>query len=309
MRDTAIEWATHTFNPWRGCERVSAGCDHCYAETLSKRNPAVLGIWGGHDAGGVRVVAGERQWNAVARWNAAAAAAGKRDTVFCASLADIMEDWPGPMTAADGSIAAKSIREPLERLYRTIDANDALQWLLLTKRPQRYRDHLPATWRYRVPDHVSLGASVEDQPAAAARLDALTKTASLVRWVSAEPLLGPLDLTPWLPRLHWVIAGGESGPRARPCHPDWVRSLRDQCTAAGVPFFFKQWGEWAPSFQARYPAPTDGLRGLPDRHDFDRAKTNEPGNTSWRLGKALAGRRLDGREWSQIPDFPKDTAP
>ena len=154
--------------------------------------------------------------------------------------------------------------------------------------------------------NVQLGVSVEDQPTADERIVELLQTPAAVRWISAEPLLGPIDLLPrlhrhpigcegigiydWTERLDWVVVGGESGPRARPMHPDWVRSLRDQCNATGVPFFFKQWGEWLPV------ETVEESRGHDLLHYFD-----DVDMTFVRQGKKLAGRELDARTWSEYP--------
>lgn len=140
--------------------------------------------------------------------------------------------------------------------------------------------------------NVWLGISAEDQPAADERIPLLLQCPAAVRFVSCEPLLGPISLgmlgtrENWRPvydGIRWVIAGGESGPKARPMHPDWVRSLRDQCQEAGVPFFFKQWGEWLPH--------VDTVREeLPTKDQFTR------------VGKKAAGRLIDGREWNECPE-------
>jgi len=217
---TAIGWCDHTFNPWRGCTHVSPGCEHCYAEAMARRVGGRHGSWG---AGGARVVASEAYWRTPLRWNAKAAAAGLRRRVFCASMADVFEDRP-------------DLVAPRGRLFDLIAETPALDWLLLTKRPgnvARLYDPQPNVW---------LGVSVEDQRRARERIPVLLAAPAVVRFVSAEPLLEPLDLGPWIGALDWVIVGGESGPQCRPMEPAWPRRLRDQCTAAGVAFFFKQWG-------------------------------------------------------------------
>lgn len=169
-----------------------------------------------------------------------------------------------------------------ERLATLITRTPLLDWLLLTKRPDRAADLAPwgATW----PANVWLGATVENQAWAVRRLPALVSVPARVRFLSCEPLLGPLDLTPWF-RTHidWVIAGGESGARARPSDPAWFRTLRDQCEDAGVAFHFKQWGQWAP---------------VSDTTVADRMLN---GSYLVRLDKKAAGRTLDGRTWDQLP--------
>lgn len=300
--ETKIQWCDHTFNPWRGCTKVSPGCAHCYAETMSKRNPAVLGVWGND---GTRVVAADSYWREPLKWNQAAAhgvcvecgtpcrntgiaidcecgqigAVGRvrRPRVFCASLADVFEDRP-------------ELVAPRRRLFELIAATPHLDWLLLTKRPENIIRLWPGTGDAapamhedengnRVLRNVWLGVSVEDQPRADERIPQLLATPALVRFLSCEPLLGPINLDaalrfprfdacprcmppgdPCCPyccgsfgvpagdRVEWVIVGGESGPKARPCNVAWVRSIVEQCKAAGVACFVKQlganvWGE------------------------------------------------------------------
>jgi protein gp37 len=134
--------------------------------------------------------------------------------------------------------------------------------------------------------NVWLGVSVEDQRWADIRIPALASVPAAVRFLSCEPLLGPVDIARYLPNLHWVIAGGESGPGARPMHPDWPRALRDQCATQGIPYFFKQWGAWAPSLAYETRAQTQELDG---------------GVRVVRVGKHQAGRHLDGRTWDLMP--------
>lgn len=251
--NSKIEWTTHTFNPWRGCTKVSPGCAHCYAETLSRRNPAVLGIWGPN---GTRPVAAESAWHQPLKWNRAAEAAGERHRVFCASLADVFEDQ-------------LELDAPRLRLISLIHQTPHLDWLLLTKRPLFMRGWLAAHHHSWTPDmtgpppNVWLGVSIEDQERADERIPMLLTTPAAVRFLSVEPLLGPVDLRHWLSPpcggdvrsghlcqlchswrcgLHWVIVGGESGGSARKCHFDWVLSIVWQCKAAGVACFVKQFG-------------------------------------------------------------------
>lgn len=246
--NTEIEWCDHTFNPWRGCVKVSTGCEHCYAERMSKRNPAMLGEWG-HS--GKRVLASDRAWKDVERWDRAAEKAGKIITVFCASMADVFEDRP-------------ELHDPRALLFDLIDKTPNLRWLLLTKRPGNVEALTPSAtptgnqW----PRNAWLGISVEHSAAAESRIPELLRVKGVFDipgvFLSCEPLLGPLNIQHWLPlhvgrsshfldgtsgpAIDWVIVGGESGPGARPMHPDWVRRIRDQCAFAGIPFFFKQWG-------------------------------------------------------------------
>lgn len=252
--NTKIQWTDSTFNPWRGCVKVSPGCAHCYAESQSKRNPAVLGVWG---AGGTRVLAAEAQWREVEKWERRARETGVPERVFCASLADVFEDWPGQMTASaghginvvtgieGGAVTSRrpyTLSDARERLWGVIRSTPHLRWQLLTKRPENIVRFMPhGDW-----SNVWLGTTVETQEYAW-RLDALMEAPQRVpvRFCSAEPLLGHLNVSTSLGdagRINWVIIGGESGGGARDFDPDWARSLRDQCRAAGVACFVKQLG-------------------------------------------------------------------
>lgn len=320
--NSKIEWTHHTFNPWRGCTKVSDGCKNCYAEKLSARNPALLGMWGDK---GTRVVASESMWREPLKWDKAAKAAGERHRVFCASLADVFEDRP-------------ELMEPRARLYRTIEATPNLDWLLLTKRPEnanrlmqradidsRVGESLRVGSHTVWPSNVWLGTSVENQAAADERIPVLLTIPVAVRFLSCEPLLGLVNLfndgdphpiqTPRgvvLPpgALHWVICGGESGPNARPMHPDWARSLRDQCVGAGVAFHFKQWGEWVHAVEFDDVFQGTHTKPLPNAGDNQLRVVNHAGGHGFhgdgaiymrRVGKKLAGRLLDGREWDELP--------
>jgi protein gp37 len=314
--NSKIEWTHHTFNPWRGCTKVSAGCANCYAETLSHRNPSVLGIWGDH---GTRVIAAADYWRQPIAWNKEAAAAGERRRVFCASLADVFEDRP-------------ELLAPREKLFNLIDDTPHLDWLLLTKRPENIR-RLWVGRPYR--ENVWRGTSVEDQTNADKRIPELLLTHKLspIAFLSMEPLLGAVDLDNiprpnrpgstfdalreatldgrWSPHVQWVIVGGESGHGARPMHPDWVRSIQGRCAKAGVPFFFKQWGEWepvTPLYEGRDDAAENGRGDLEQLDTSGRICGDRDGQPNdlrtWlieRVGKKAAGRLLDGREWSEFP--------
>lgn len=335
--NSKIEWTDHTFNPWMGCTKVAAGCANCYAERdMDKHYHKVQ--WGPH---GTRVKTSEANWRKPLKWNREAEAAGVRARVFCASLADVFEDWEQEIRHSDGSIVhrcekchhetgfdslypygmpcncwgvyrATTMNTLRADLFALIDATPWLDWLLLTKRPENISrmwcshvntDGLPPSKLFR--RNVWLLTSVAEQGDADRNVPELLKCRDLVPvlGVSAEPLVGPVDLTHWWPdgvgnevppTIDWVIAGGESGPNARPMHPDWARSLRDQCQAADVAFHFKQWGEWAPcEFGAgeRHDPPPSELS-----HYFD-----SPPYKVWRFGKKAAGRLLDGREWNEYP--------
>jgi protein gp37 len=218
--NSSIEWTTHTFNPWWGCTKVSEGCRFCYAEALSNRYGH--NVWGPDKA---RRLMSDAHWQAPIVWDADAKKRGVRSRVFCASMADVFEE---------GAPAGQ-----LVRLWNLIRATPNLDWQLLTKRPHRICESLPADWGdgYR---NVWLGTSVEDQRVTN-RIEHLIKIPAIVHFLSIEPLLGPIPALP-VRGIDWIIVGGESGPHARPIQPQWVFQIRRQCRAAGVAFFFKQWG-------------------------------------------------------------------
>ena len=233
--NTAISWATDTFNPWIGCTRVSPGCQHCYAEAFAKRYGKAE--WG---PTAQRVRTSAANWRKPIIWNRKAAAEGVRRRVFCASLADVFEDNP-------------QVETWRAELFGMIEQTSSLDWLLLTKRPENVNEMVPGRWRTvgRWPANVWVGTTIENQAAADKRIPELLSVPTLVHFLSCEPLLGPVSLAGHLGAIEWVIAGGESGPQARPMNPDWVRRLRDQCVAAGVPFHFKQWGGLTPKANGR----------------------------------------------------------
>ena len=246
-----IEWTHHTFNPWIGCTKVGPGCDHCYAESWDARGLQQRETrWGPHAA---RTRTSAANWRKPLAWDRAAAAAGERHRVFCASLADVFDNH------------VSILPEWREDLWRLIEATPNLDWMLLTKRPGNIDRMLPPDWGAGYPN-VWLGCTVVNQAEADRDIEKLRAVPAVVRFLSMEPLLGPVDLGDFLypigigakrfgadrldgggiapeailPALDLVIVGGESGPGARPMHPDWARSLRDQCNAAGVAFFVKQ---------------------------------------------------------------------
>lgn len=251
--NSPIEWTDHTFNIAWGCEKVSPGCAHCYADTLSSRY--------GHDVWGKdkpRRVFGEKHWAEPLKWNRAAEKEGIRKRVFCSSMCDVFEEHP-------------TINEEREKLWPLIRATPWLDWQLLTKRPDNILGHLPSDWGLDREDcsgysNVWLGTSVENQRFAN-RVLQLCVVPARVRFLSMEPLLGFVDLADvWEGRtfrgnkIHWVIVGGESGPKHRPMRMDWARCIRDQCADAGVPFFLKQLGGPANKKRGQDEALLDGVR-------------------------------------------------
>ena len=225
MKNSTISWTDHTFNPWIGCAKCSPGCAHCYAETMMGQRWK-RAIWGPR---GTRVRTSELSWRQPKRWNAEASENGTRYRVFSASLADVFENRDDVAVWRDD-------------LHALIDQTPQLDWLLLTKRPEqaaRYYETHP------LPSNVWLGTSVEDRSRAAERIPVLASIPATVRFLSCEPLLEDLGSVP-LHNIDWLIAGGESGNGFRPVEAQWLRNLRDQCAAADVPFFFKQWGGRTP---------------------------------------------------------------
>ncbi len=311
--NTKIEWCDHTFNPWEGCQKVGPGCDHCYAETRNARFSGGQAVnWG---PGAPRRRTSDANWRKPLQWQAKAAEFmaqhGRRQRVFCASLADVFDNQVPEVWRRD--------------LFKLIAETPDLDWLLLTKRIGNAGDmianallqqpglesHVPR-WPW---PNIWLGATITSQEEACRDIPKLLAVPAKVRFLSMEPLLGPVsfegmfanpadvrDGTNALEALDWVIVGGESGPGARPMHPAWARSLRDQCQAAGVPFLFKQWGEWLPEGQQTAKELSLNLHGRrwctaddgDDRYTRTAAAVHH-------VGKKAAGRLLDGVEHNGFP--------
>ena len=217
---TKISWTDHTFNPWMGCHKVSAGCANCYAEDFTK-NRMGKNFWG---LNGNRQVTSDENWRKPLRWNRLAKEAGRNDRVFCASLCDWLEDHP----------VANATRP---RLLQLIRDTPNLTWQLLTKRPERLLSELPPDWGTGWPN-VWLGTSIEDMRVAE-RADYLRAVPAVVHFISYEPALGPLDDLD-ITNIQWIIYGGESGPKFRPEDKDWARAMRDKCEGTETHFFHKQ---------------------------------------------------------------------
>ena len=337
---TNIEWCDATLNIWWGCTKVSDGCKFCYAEHLADHRHK-KGNWG--PTGTRREV---KSWRStLEKISKRAKAENRRLKVFCQSMSDTFE---GPETMGGvGSENWMTVSLLRDQLLGAIGNYPHLDFLLLTKRPENVLRCIAAyetfihewvgnyDYQWSWPTNLWIGTSVEDQKTADERIPHLLTIPASVRFLSCEPLLGPVTLPfptnreaheeaagmgiePMFFRIsginpdertgngiHWVIVGAESGPNARPMNPDWARSLRNQCVAAGVAFFFKQWGEWMPSDHFRkYDkdcqrwSATDGLGCC---------ITEAPGFTQirddmFRVGKKRAGRILDGREWNEYPE-------
>lgn len=246
-----IEWTDATWNPVTGCTKISPGCAYCYAETFAERWRGILG----HPyEQGFDLKLWPKRLQLPLFWK-------ERKMIFVNSMSDLFHK----------DISNVFIRQ----VFKAMIQADHHVFQLLTKRSERMmtwgRANIAAALngKSKLPDHIWLGVSVENQNYVW-RIQHLQKTPSSVRFLSLEPLLGPINLNASLLRgIHWVIVGGESGPRARPMDPQWVKDIRDQCRKHGVPFFFKQWGTW-----------------------------NHKGA---RVGKKVAGRVLDGKTWNEMP--------
>lgn len=331
MGDTSsIEWTDATWNPVVGCTRVSAGCDHCYAFREHDRRHLAYkrGRWPDapaqyhHPFSRVQLLP-DRLAQPL-RWR-------KPRRVFVNSLSDLLhKDVPD---------------DYIDRVFAVMALTPRHTYQILTKRPERMAAYMSRLMRLApyltdtdersfggrrwesgeafppLPlPNVWLGVSVENQATADERIPHLLATPAAVRFLSCEPLLGPVN--PWAfecpgdpclchKRIDWVIVGGESGPHARPMHPEWVRSLRDQCVDSGVSFFFKQWGEWAPggfSEDASFMRGGRGIRSMgggmvSEEFAAVSARWHRFPDGFWmqRIGKRAAGRRLDGWQWEGLP--------
>ncbi len=250
--NSKIEWTDHSWSPWEGCEKVSAGCKFCYAEQRDKQYHGGA-HWG---ADGVRKMMSESYWQKPFAWNRQSAAKGRRLRIF-PSLCDPFED-------------RLDLTMPRKRMMELIEETPNLDWLLLTKRPRNVNGLVFDRWKKNGwPSNLWIGTSVENQETANERIPELMHIPAAVRFLSCEPLLGPVDLGFSVGWIDWVIVGGESGPGARPMEIGWLNSLRDQCIAAGVPVFIKQmgseyakrchfgdskggdWNEWAAEYRIR----------------------------------------------------------
>jgi protein gp37 len=283
MMETTIEWTKtrgpdgtwhpgYTFNGWSGCDKVSAGCCFCYAEALP---PAMRrgAVWGPSTP---RVLAPDPYWRKPEAWNEHARKLGVRLKVFAHSVSDVFE--------------ARDDLDPWRlRLFGLIERTPHLDWLLLTKRAEEVLRRVPAAWAagagrtITFPRNVWIGVTMEDHRAYRDRIGWLAEVPAVVRYISYEPAVGPLfapddpefrlNYPGMRPGVDWLIAGGESGRNARAPSPRWFRQARDLAARDGVPFLFKQWGEWGPSYGA-------GLA---------------------RLGKKASGRLLDGVTHDDFP--------
>ncbi len=324
---TAIEWTDATWNPVRGCSRISPGCggpNHqggCYAEKIAARfsgpgqpfegfakRTAHGGAWTG------KMALVDDMLTLPLRWR-------KPRRIFVNSMSDLFHENL-PDEAIDKVFAIMALAPQHTFQVLTKRANRMRAYCSgLAQQPERLGCHVDPRDRktitktlHAVPlPNVWLGVSVEDQPCADERIPDLLATPAAIRFLSCEPLLGPVELRDIEDgidvlrrrsgaRIDWIIAGGESGPGARPAHPDWFRSLRDQCTAAGVPFFFKQWGEFVTEDQSPEDITLPGSSTLPWSKGLTDAGNIRGDKTAvYRVGKKRAGALLDGREHREFP--------
>lgn len=341
---TKISWADRTVNPWIGCSKISPACDNCYAERQDQHRKWTPAGWGpGKPRRQTKTLDDAAKWNSQMFYECCACGArgtgreleahaavggGCRHTqvsfarcrVFCASLSD----W------LDNEVPIEWFVKLLER----IRLSPGLDWMLLSKRIGNWRSRMEAAeafvrartptqfvlghdellewiraWlRGEAPRHVLLGSTFANQGELQRDFSKLVRTPAHRRFASMEPLLGPIDVGPTIRKLDWIIVGGESGANARPMHPAWVRSLRDQCAAAGVPFHFKQWGEWGRNGDVRNEIGTDdpiyaravkriaATGSSPFVHNL-----GDGLDAMIRAGVKDTGRKLDGVEYNGFP--------
>lgn len=336
--NSKIEWTHHTINFWWGCAKVSPACANCYAEGQADRFQG--GLWGPDRARRVRIEAAAKE---AMRYQRRAFKEGTSFRIFSNSMSDFFED-------------RRDLDQPRMEALDVIRKTPNLHWLILTKRPEKIRELLNRvhtmiqadlivnsrtrfsdlrSWIYdwlengNAPANVWLGTTVEDQEHADQRIPALLEVPAAIRFLSCEPLLGPVNLhrvrdpNPAIKipgreitfdalsrkggialhdgvGLDWVICGGESGLRARPMHPGWVQDLRDQCEESNVPFLFKQWGEWLPTGQT--PDLQCKLGNYAVIHQ-PHGERHKGGSNVERVGKRFAGRSLDGRLHDAYPEI------
>jgi protein gp37 len=312
---TGIEWCDETWNPTTGCDRTSPGCDHCYALDMAARLKA-MGSAGYQNDGdprtsgpGFALTMHEDRLDQPIRWK-------RPRRIFVNSMSDLFHTDVTDSFRLD--------------VWQVMGAARQHTYQILTKRPQAMGQFCRRlAWVYPPKTNVTtgepyldieqesrditemlpnvwLGTSIENDTFTF-RASHLRQTPAVVRFLSLEPLLGPLpslDLT----GIDWVIVGGESGPGARPMHPDWARDVRDRCVAAGVPFLFKQWGEYRPTIAGEWvppwPVQVFGDGKVPKRGvGMTVEQMTDPGTISMmRVGKHKAGRELDGRTWDEYPE-------
>lgn len=287
---TKIEWCQETWNPITGCSKISEGCKNCYAERMSKR---LAGRYGYPKHNPFAVTFHPDRLDQPLKWK-------KPKRIFVCSMGDLFHE----------KVSEYDILAIWQRMGEFHDLNGQIApvekrpghtYLVLTKRPERALDFLSRRYPKGFErSNVWIGVTCENQQAADERIPILLQIPAAVRFVSCEPLLGEIDFS-HLPEsgaeLDWVITGGESGPGARPMHPDWARSIRGQCQAAGVPFFFKQWGAWTGAKGWYLQDNMASCKSMIVDKDIE----DKIGISMGRVGKKKAGRILDGRTWGEYP--------
>jgi protein gp37 len=303
-RETGIEWTDATWNPIRGCSRVSEGCRNCYAEAVAARFSGPGRPYAGL-ASFVTLGKGTLQERVVPQWTGEV-------RLIEEHVRDPLK-WKDPLRIFVNSMSDlfhPGVREEwLAEIFEVMAKAPQHTYQILTKRPERMLEAMQTAADpdlmqsfqsiYRQPwppPNWIFGVSIEDQESANYRLPILARCPVAQRMVSYEPAIGPVDFAAAMggdPRavlaFDWIIVGGESGPRARPMHPDWPRSVRDLCSELGIPFFFKQWGEWMP-------------RDPQNQKEAARAAQLESGVIMSRVGKHDAGAVIDGMQWRQFPE-------
>jgi protein gp37 len=296
---THIEWTEATWNPVTGCSKVSAGCKHCYAEREWARLSANL-YTRYHGRSFTDVQCHGDVLTLPLRWR-------RPRRIFVNSMSDLFHESVPDLFIADvfGVMAAtpqhtyQVLTKRPERMRRLLGGGNILNFVTAAEECAAMYSHAHVTWPL---SNVHLGVSIEDQATADERIPLLLQTPAAVRWISAEPLLGDVDLSELIDRLDWVVVGGESGPNARPLHPDWARSLRDQSIGAGIPFLFKQWGEFLSAELDECPCgPPDSHWMWADGTPWTRFDGQRGIPLFRRVGKKAAGRLLDGIEYSDYP--------
>lgn len=346
-----IEWTEASWNPVTGCTKVSVGCDLCYAETIAERFRGGPAYPNGFD-----VTLREHKLDQPLRWT-------QPRRIFVNSMSDLFhDDVPDEYIARVFAIMARAPQHTFQvltkrhgRMRALLSSSDFREQVFANLGVAKHQasGHLDHFRHWPLPN-VWLGVSTEDQRWADIRIPALLNTPAAIRFISAEPLLGHINIGRWLTAqvracgragaadkpflaglaraavrqvaaehgerepafLDWVIAGGESGPKARPMHPEWARSLRDQCAGSGVAFLFKQWGEWVPESlnlhtarsRAAFLSADGTMRPLVDGKPAAAPMSRGAAITIRRAGKKAAGRELDGRTWDQFPDVTTDRA-
>ena len=319
--NTKIEWSDSVWNPLAGCTWASPGCDHCYAAVMARR----LGFMAEADLAAGRDPGQKRKYIGITNKNSAGRIMFNGRVNLDPVALDEPLRWKKPRRVFVNSMSDLFHKDVpyafIRKVWLNMLATPQHTYQVLTKRPERMAEVVAQLveedWRQGLPKafNIWLGTSVENQEQAHERIPHLLATPAHVRFLSCEPLLGPVDLTDGalytriggaINYLDWVIVGGESGPGARPMRASWARSLRDQCSAAGVPFFFKQHGEWL-SFETTRDENGKGTSiGVDGRRIYiadllTHAHHIHADRGVVRLGKHAAGRLLDGREWNEFP--------